>query len=502
MYLKRRAKSTSGLSGIQTAARPLTTGEDQPEQQETSALPVRTSPSKEPLAERNVSRSPTYQPESPTNYSNVAPTDEQSMIPIAESIDGASDSRHTPRSPPKRKRLASEEVEEVPSSSPLEKIKSPKRMRMSEAETPLNEIASTHLRAGVEPAAREVPDTYAIDNPANANTDDLRNYVEIEDDSSEHEDEEDYDSEEPYPVSPELGRSPAKLLSDTPRNDSKTQAAFEEVVPEIDFGLALPEGGFGDEQEIENDGTPRAEHKTVEDRDSEDPEVFHSLETDQENEPDEIHSIRHPLPPNSNPNPRSDSDSDSIPQSSPPLPISPKYNNATTQALLNAETQQLDYSLPDPEGGWDAALLPPSSQSDPPPSSPPNLPPSSQPEPPQQQTPPTNKSPSPDPADQIDDFIDRHISLGYTDDAIHTALKCTNLDPDLSVEVLKAMKADKGRVPRDMKGCWTEEDDRDLESVDARRIRRLEEKHGKGALEGRWAWLEDYRKDDEGLGEG
>ncbi|KAL8762086.1 MAG: hypothetical protein Q9184_001858 [Pyrenodesmia sp. 2 TL-2023] len=494
MYLKRRAESTTGLSETQSTAKPLTTGEEQPEQQETSALPVRMSPSKEPLTAGNVSRSPTYQPESPTNYSKAAPTDEQSMNPIVKSIGGASDSRHTPRSPLKRKRLASEEVVEVPSSSPPEKFKSPKRKRMNDVESRLNGIASTHLQARVEPTAREIPDTYAIDNPANANTADLGNYVEIEDDPSEHMDEEDYDSEKPYPVSPELGRSPTKFISDTPRNISKTQAVFEEAVPEIDFGLASPEGGFGDEEEIENNGTPRAEHKTVEDGGYEDVEVFHSLETDEEDDTDGIHSIRHPLPPDSNPDPSSVSNSNSTPQSSPPLPMSPEHSHSTTQALLNAETQQLDYSLPDPEGGWDA-VLPPSSQSNPPPSSPPNLPSSSKPEP-QQQAPPANRSPSPDPADQLDDFIDRHISLGYTDDAIHTALKCTNLDPDCSMEVLKAMKADKGRVPRDMRRCWTEEDDRDLESVDARRIRRLEEKHGKGALEARWTWLEDYRKDD------
>ncbi|KAI4200022.1 MAG: hypothetical protein LQ346_002453, partial [Caloplaca aetnensis] len=299
-------------------------------------------------------------------------------------------------------------------------------------------------------------------------------------------DEEDYDSDAPYPVSPELGRSPAKTFSDTQRNVSETQAAFDEAIPDIDFGLALPEGGFGDEEEIENDGTPQAEFKTVEDEDSEDDEVFHSLEANEEHEQDGLHSITHPLPANSNPSPASDFGSNSIPPSSPPLPIDPSYTNSTTQALLNAETQQPDYLLPDPEGGWDRVLSPPSSQSDNPPSSSPNILPSSQREP-HKQAPLTNRTPSPDPADQIDDFIDRHVSLGYTEDAIHTALKCTNLDPDLSVEVLKVMKANEGRVPKDMRGCWTEEDDRDLESVDARRIRRLEEKHGKGAVEARWA---------------
>ncbi|KAL8905048.1 MAG: hypothetical protein Q9207_002863 [Kuettlingeria erythrocarpa] len=493
--LKRIAESTSGLSETQATAKPITTREEPAEQQETTTLPVRTSPSKPLLVERNVPASP----KSPTDYSETAPTGELSKNPVIESVDGTSDARRTARSPLKRKRLTSEEVEEVPSSSPPEKVKSPKRLRSNDMQAPINALKSSPLHAEVESTVREVPDTYAVDTPAKAHTADPCDYIEIEDDSSEHMYEEDYDSDAPYPVSPELGRSPSKTINDTQRNVSETQAAFDQAIPDIDFGLALPEGGFGDEEEMENDGTPRAELE-IEDQDSED-EIFHSLEANEEDEQDSFHSTTHPLPANSSPSPGSDFGPDSIPPSSPPLPISPNYTNSTTQALLNAETQQPDYSLPGPEGGWPPELFPPSSQSDNSPSSSLNILPSSQPEP-HKQALPTIRTPSPNPADQIDDFIDRHISLGYTDDAIHTALKCTNLDPDLSVKVLQVMKANKGRVPKDMRGCWTEEDDQDLESVDARRIRRLEEKHGKGALEARWAWLEDYRRDDGPSGKG
>ncbi|KAL9049764.1 MAG: hypothetical protein Q9206_005367, partial [Seirophora lacunosa] len=79
------------------------------------------------------------------------------------------------------------------------------------------------------------------------------------------------------------------------------------------------------------------------------------------------------------------------------------------------------------------------------------------------------------------------------DDAVSLALKCTGFDYVLSARVLEALKAT-NRLPRTMRGCWTEEDDVDLDDMDARSIRKLEEKHGKEALDGRWAFLKDFNK--------
>ncbi|KAL8963918.1 MAG: hypothetical protein Q9197_007051 [Variospora fuerteventurae] len=90
--------------------------------------------------------------------------------------------------------------------------------------------------------------------------------------------------------------------------------------------------------------------------------------------------------------------------------------------------------------------------------------------------------------------MDGAIALGYSDDAVSLALKCTGFDYALAARVLEALK-DTNRLPREMRGCWTEEDDADLDrSVDARRIRRLEDKHGKEALERRWAFLREFFK--------
>ena len=49
-------------------------------------------------------------------------------------------------------------------------------------------------------------------------------------------------------------------------------------------------------------------------------------------------------------------------------------------------------------------------------------------------------------------------------------------------------------VPENMKGVWTERDDRALRGNDAKEIRRIEEKHGKESLAGRWHWLENEQR--------
>lgn len=455
VYLRRKARSAGNPEEGQGMAGPDREEKVHLEQPKSTTLPVRISPSKESTKERSLSRSPSYHPESPIHYSKATKVNKVSVTSIVESVDGACDSRNVTESPSKRKRLASEEVEEVPSSSPPETIRSPKRLRHGVVDSFLNEIEPISQRDRVEHVAREVPDTYATDK--HGDIIDLVDCLEDDREISEPLDEEEYYLKNSHSVSPELGRSPTHAFGNVQRDVSKTQIAFDEPVLPIDFGLALPKGGFGDEDE----------ERIYEDHeDSDETEVFHSLEAEEQ---DEVPPKSYRLPPNP--------DSDSIPPSSPPVLASLKHNQPTTQAILDAQTQQLDYSLPAPEGGWDADALPSSSQL--------KL---------KEQAPSANRSPSPDPAEQLDAFIDHHLSLGYTEDAVHLALKCTSMDPVLSVELLVAMRGNGGTVPREMKGCWTEGDDKDLDSVDARRIRRLEEKHGKGGVEGRWAFLEDYRR--------
>ncbi|KAL8834258.1 MAG: hypothetical protein Q9170_003845 [Blastenia crenularia] len=488
VYLKREAEAPSSSP----------TAEDDNQLRQGQQLPpknllVRMSPVKADPKSSNEPRSPSYHPEPQSNQTLAAPSEQTQQGLRGEFVDGASESRHTERSPGKRKRPA---PEEIPSSSSPQPIRSAKRLRADEEESLFVEQDSVPEPDPVRGLPREIPDTF----PTNVPDKVYINLVDDEESSEsldEYEDEdenedEDYDSEKARSLSPELGRSPAKTSNDIQRNVSRTQALYNEPEIALDFDVPPPDGGFSDDEEekfeefeeFEDDDREAHDNTQQKDNSEEDEEEFHILEA--EPQPQSFQTSN-PLPPAS--------DSNSTPPSSPPS-ISQKLYHPTTQAILAAETYDPDLSLPEPEGGWEAALLP---------SSPPELPPSSQSDSqqPQQQQPSqpplrshqqAPKPPSPNPADQLDKFIDYHLSVGYTEDSVQLALKCTNMDPVLTVRVLESMKGNGWEVPRDVKGCWTEDDDGDLESVDARRIKRVEEKHGKGAVEARWEFLEEYRR--------
>ncbi|KAL8722290.1 MAG: hypothetical protein Q9225_001195 [Loekoesia sp. 1 TL-2023] len=480
IYLKRKAKAAKGSPGARRVLKSTAEVDEQVAQHQPTSLAVRISPSKEDLKERTAPRSHSYRLESPTNGSRTISPEQTTTDRVDGFIDGASDQRHVAGSPGKRKRPDSEEVEEVPSSSPPEPVRCTKRLRPDEEESLFIEIGSTSEQDRIKKLPAEIPDTLATNIPGEENVVDL---IDDKDSPEPSDEDEDYYSEKSHSLSPELGRSPAKSANHAQRNVSKTQGIFDEPEEPIDFDLPPPDGGFGDENEDKHDGRGTDDNGKQGDgseEDDEEAEEFHSLDDEQPR-----NTVKeHLLPPDSDPE-------SNLPSSLPGR--SPRPHQPTTQALLATETQLPDLSLPAPEGGWDAALLP---------SSPPEFPPSSQPDSHQQQRDQPSqtdhqqhaRSPSPNPADQLDQFIDHHLSLGYTEDSIHLALECTNMDPVLSVRVLEAMRRNGEKVPADMKGCWTEEDDRDLESVDARRIKRVEEKHGKEGVGSRWAFLEEYRR--------
>ncbi|KAL8641818.1 MAG: hypothetical protein Q9228_001414 [Teloschistes exilis] len=96
-------------------------------------------------------------------------------------------------------------------------------------------------------------------------------------------------------------------------------------------------------------------------------------------------------------------------------------------------------------------------------------------------------------AAEVDECLAQNVALGYKEDEILSALKCTSMDPELTRRALESMAKNGGAVGVGMKGYWTEEDDRDLECGDARRVRRVEAKHGTEGVERRWEWLREYR---------
>ncbi len=159
------------------------------------------------------------------------------------------------------------------------------------------------------------------------------------------------------------------------------------------------------------------------------------------------------------------------PTSSPPAATnnSPEATHPDTQALLTSKTQLPDFSVPEPSGGWD---LSPAS------SSPPNLPPAS----------PTQSQITAD----LDAWIDARIAAGHTPSNVELALRSTSVDAELAAVVLEHLRKGEG-LPKEMRGVWTEEDDADLEATDARRLGRVERKHGGDAVGLRWEFLGVYK---------
>lgn len=158
----------------------------------------------------------------------------------------------------------------------------------------------------------------------------------------------------------------------------------------------------------------------------------------------------------------------------------PNATHPDTQALLTSKTQLPDFSVPTPSGGWD-----PSPASSPPPNF---LPP------------PASPTQSQITAD-LDAWIDARIAAGHAPANVELALRSTSMDAQLAAVVLEEHLQKGQGLPKEMRGVWTEEDDADLEATDARRLGRVERKHGGEAVGLRWEFLGVYKWGD-GEGEG
>lgn len=458
-------------------------------------------------------------------------------ISAADNTDGARDTKGGFKSPAKRKRPAVEDGEEVPSSSPLQIEVSNKRVRRDSLPP---EILSSPGNASARVSAKEIPDTYASGKPGAIDV------IEISDgDDSESSEEELFRSEASHSLSPELGSSPRRLLTSLDRNVSRTQAAFLDPTPSIEYELAppengwqeedgddddddddddqsndkedddialtyeeaaeydlpAPEGGWPDENNDQNDDDDSAQDEQAEyDRILEE-EAGGSVEAEgeygDEPEPDSQQEIslsessfdtQEKLAEKMGMRTRSSCSSSSSSSSSTGTSRnhSPTRIQHTTQGILTAQTQEPDLSLAEPEGGWDQVL-----------SSPPVSPSLSKPKPHQSQV--NGKQQSPDDAepeqnyaDNVDHFISYLGTQGHDEDDILLALRCTNMDRILTEKALVYMKTRPRDTTPDMQGFWTEKDDADLRGNNASKIKALEFKHGKESLEKRWEFLEYY----------
>lgn len=319
----------------------------------------------------------------------------------------------------KRKRTVLEE--EVPSSSPLATMRSPKRTGRN-ASDPLREIAST-------PDTTPVRSGYRPDSPL---------IIGSEDDLSEEES--DLDDDISIKESP-LGKQPSITLSEPAHVSADTQGLFKDETQQVD--LKVPSA---DEESNDGDSFLRDQTQAI------DLEVL---------PPDEGWD-------DEDPGAEASSGSDStFPEVSGIRPI-----RQGTQGILRGQTLDPDFDVAEPEGGWDQMI----------PSSPPAIPSS-----------PPAESEASDVDAQTEAWINSHAVDGISVDDVLRALKCTSMDTYIAETVLNSMRKD-GDIPENKRGVWTEVDDEDLGSTDARKIQRLESKHGKDCLTSRWEFLSFYGK--------
>ena len=220
-----------------------------------------------------------------------------------------------------------------------------------------------------------------------------------------------------------LGQQPSESLSEPDRTvRASTQALFQAATPDIDFDLALPQGGWG--------GDEVADH------------------ADQSESESEYGSGREKAP------------------------------APDTQAILQSTVPVPDLSIPDPDDPWNSFN---------PPSSPPLIMPSS----------PVAESESSSAQQaeldaKIDALLKDRMEQGYSPEQVIAVLNSTCTNIPLTEQVLQQMGPQSANfaLPSNMRGVWTTEDDKNLHSSDAREVARLEPKHGAANVNARHEWLE------------
>lgn len=362
----------------------------------------------------------------------------------------SSNERHTPMTPEKsrlsnretlkRKHVAIDD-EDLPSSSPIGPI-SPKRRWPSGSGLPV-EIAST-------PEKRRQPDIEEPSSPL---------YIKLE-----------LEEDEPnlpaqfYENERAFGQQLSDTLSESGHIVSNTQALFGNANPLVDFDVPVPEGGWdNDEPLVQNSSQPESFDIPLAEDSGEDNKrnireftqlVDFDLVPPEGVWDEQDAGIRE----------ESKSPSTEIYDPQPALP--------DTQAIFQSKTPAPDFSMPEPDGGWSSMIV----------SSPPLMPSSPRAESIFSQT---------ELKDQMDAWIDAHAVKGISVEQVESVLKSTSMDTALASKALRRL-AKKGALPENWKGVWTESDDEDLKSTDARKIQRLQEKHDADCLTARWEFLDFY----------
>ena len=235
-----------------------------------------------------------------------------------------------------------------------------------------------------------------------------------------------------------LGKQPSDTLSEPDLKTMDTQAILNGPTQSIDFEIPSPDLGRDDPDLPPREGTLQADFEVT--------------------------------PPEEGWNNSDDEDEISPENNLKITDLHPQSALQDTQAILRGKTPALDFDVVDPEGGWDHVI----------PSSPPPIASS-----------PPGESEVSDVDARIESWINRQVDDGASFDTAVLVLKSVSMDMVLAEDVLKSMASD-GELPRHRRGVWTESDDDDLHSTDARRILRLERKHGEECIAARWSFLSYY----------
>lgn len=405
---------------------------------------------------RQAAGSPSYYPESPEMTATAPSIHAKEMDILSSPSLPSNDERHVLRTREKLRQSHHETLkrkhdaveDDLPSSSPPVGSISPKRRRPSASELPA-EIASTPQKA------REL----AFEEPSSP----LYIRLELEEDEP---------SEPSVTTKSTENRLLAQQLSETLSKPdhavTNTQRIFEDTTPLIDFDIPDPEGDWDYDDFLEQNSS---QPESLELPPAEDYRDVDEHEIGESNQP-----LNFDLPfleegwDEQEPKVKEDSGSSDteIYDPQPSLP--------DTQAILRSKTPAPDFSIPDPDGGWNQMIA----------SSSPTMPDSPRAESVFSQT---------ELKDQMDAWIDAHAVDGISVEQVESVLKNTSMDTVLADKALRHL-AKRAALPTDWRGVWTESDDEDLRSTDARKIQRLQEKHGADCLTARWEFLDFYAEED------
>ena len=395
-------------------------------------------------------------PESPTMTKTTPSKNRKAADVLSMRIPNlpSGNERHAPMTPEKPrspnhetlKRKHSTFEDDLPSSSPIGPM-SPKRRRPRGSELPV-EIASSPEKGRVSNI--EVPDSPL--------------FIKLE-------------LEEDEPVLPthssEIGNPVSQQLSNTLSKPSNivnnTQAVFEAATPSIDFDVPPPEGGWDNEELLVQDSSQPVSLDLQ-------PSAEYSKEDNKNGIKETTQLTDFDLAPPAGGWVEQDTEIKSESDSQNTEIYDPQPTLRDTQAILQGKTPAPDFSIADPDGGWDNPIG----------SSPAIIPSSPRAESVFSQT---------ELNDQIDAWIDAHAVKGISVEQVESVLKSTSMDTTLAHKALRHLTK-KGALPVKWRGVWTESDDEDLKSTDARKIQRLQEKHGADCLTARWEFLDFYTADD------